>query len=105
MLSRQPSVVETERDPFLAFSTDEIAGMDKEVEDILSGDSDSEETSVEGRETTSEEDSLTGEEPRGHKRSSEVIALDDDNALDTPINKFRRGEEIPSDFEVGENRF
>jgi len=101
LLSRQPSVVETERDPFLAFSTDEIAGMDKEVEDILSGDSDSEETSVEGRETTSEEDSLTGEEPRGHKRSSEVIALDDDNALDTPINKFRRGEEIPSDFEVG----
>jgi len=101
LLSRQPSVVETEKDPFLAFSTDEIAGMDKEVEDILSGDSDSEETSVEGRETTSEEDSLTGEEPRGHKRSSEVIALDDDNALDTPINKFRRGEEIPSDFEVG----
>ena len=40
-LSRQISVVDS--DPFLAFSTEDIAGMDKEVEDILSGESDSEE--------------------------------------------------------------
>ena len=30
-----------EADPFLAFSSGDLADMDKEVEDILSGDSDS----------------------------------------------------------------
>ena len=38
-LNRQPSVAEA--DPFLAFSSGDLADMDKEVEDILSGDSDS----------------------------------------------------------------
>ena len=37
-----PSVSETVSDPFLAFSTEDIEGMDREVEDILSGESDSE---------------------------------------------------------------
>jgi len=36
---RQHSVAES--DPFLAFSSEDLAGMDKEVEDILSGESDS----------------------------------------------------------------
>ena len=39
---RLPSVSETVSDPFLAFSTEDIEGMDREVEDILSGESDSE---------------------------------------------------------------
>lgn len=107
---RQASVVEREKDPFLAFSTDEIGAMDKEVEDILSGDSDSEEEEAGGEKprleeegvSTSSEESLRGEVPRGFKRkSSECHLEEDDNAMDTPLHKFRRGEEIPSDFEVG----
>ena len=71
VFSRQPSVAEA--DPFLAFSTEDLAGMDKEVEDILSGDSDSDsdsEVGLEGddvKEGSSSEDSLTGVS-RGHKR-------------------------------------
>ena len=38
-----------ETDPFLAFSTEDLAGMDKEVEDILSGESDSEDVSTHAR--------------------------------------------------------
>jgi len=106
---RQASVAE--KDPFLAFSTDEIGAMDKEVEDILSGDSDSESGESEEDKprpeeeavSTSSEESLRGEVPRGFKRkSSECHLEEDDNAMDTPYHKFRRGEEIPSDFEVGE---
>jgi len=113
---RQASVVETEKDPFLAFSTDEIGAMDKEVEDILSGDSDSDTDESGGEKecggekprleeegvSTSSEESLRGEVPRGFKRKSSECHLEgDDNAMDTPYHKFRRGEEIPSDFEVG----
>lgn len=103
--ARQPSVVEA--DPFLAFSTEDIEGMDKEVEDILSGESDSDEDGPPGAEdrnssSTSEEDSLSGDMPRGHKRKSGDVEDDDveDSNLEAPLEKFQRGEDVPSDFEV-----
>ena len=104
VFSRQPSVAEA--DPFLAFSTEDLAGMDKEVEDILSGDSDSDtdgEAGLEGDDVrddgSSSEDSLTGVS-RGHKRK--MNAADDnaegeeeeeeDSNLETPTKKFISGE-------------
>ena len=75
VLLRQPSVAEA--DPFLAFSTEDLAGMDKEVEDILSGESDSDsdgEAGVAGDrdDGSSSDDSLTGVS-RGHKRKLDTI--------------------------------
>lgn len=79
--------------------------MDKEVEDILSGDSDSEDDGEGGVAGGSEveggsesEDSLTGVS-RGHKRKLETIQ-EEDSQLDTPGTKFKNGEEVPSDFDV-----
>lgn len=84
--------------PFLAFSDEDLKGMDKEVEDILSGDSSSseDEEKVEQPkiESSSSEDSLTGEMPKGQKRKK---PLDDDDA---PADRFRRGEDVPSDYEI-----
>jgi len=110
-LARQPSVVEA--DPFLAFSSEDILGMDKEVEDVLSGESDDEddnEVSVLNRHdeddrpmSSSSEDSISGELPRGHKRKSGDIEEDpddDESNLEMPLLKFQRGEELPSDYEV-----
>ena len=100
--NRQPSVAEA--DPFLAFSSEDLAGMDKEVEDILSGDSDSEDDGEGGvaggseQEGSESEDSLTGLS-RGHKRKLETIQ-EEDSQLDTPSARFRNGEEVPSDYEV-----
>ena len=98
MFSRQPSVAEA--DPFLAFSTEDLAGMDKEVEDILSGDSDSDtdgEAGLEGDEVrddgSSSEDSLTGVS-RGHKRKLDDVAdneegeEEEDSNLETPTKQF-----------------
>ena len=80
--------------------------MDKEVEDILSGDSDSEDDGdggvAGGSEASESEDSLTGVS-RGHKRKLETILEDeveDDSQLESPRVKFRNGEELPSDFDV-----
>jgi len=118
--ARQPSVAEA--DPFLAFSTEDLAGMDKEVEDILSGESDSDSSEGEGglaggwgpgQGGSSSEESLTGES-RGHKRKSgdrvdkeegvtDIGGLEQDSEdtnLEAPQAKFRRGEGVPSDFEV-----
>eukprot|EP00092_Neocalanus_flemingeri_P023037 GFUD01024971.1.p1 GENE.GFUD01024971.1~~GFUD01024971.1.p1 ORF type:complete len:799 (+),score=264.70 GFUD01024971.1:65-2461(+) len=114
--SRQPSVAEA--DPFLAFSTEDLAGMDKEVEDILSGESDSDSSEGEGGINggwgaggSSSEESLTGES-RGHKRKhgeAEEGTTDgggleqdsEDTNLEAPPRvKFRRGEGLPSDCEV-----
>jgi len=109
--NRHPSVVES--DPFLAFSSDDIKGMDKEVEDVLSGESDTDKDSedldddeeeVERRgSSSSEEEFLSEEQPRGHKRKSGDQCEDDedeDSNLEQPLLKFQRGEELPSDFEV-----
>ena len=102
VFTRQPSVAEA--DPFLAFSTEDLAGMDKEVEDILSGDSDSDtdgEAGLEGDEVrddgSSSEDSLTGVS-RGHKRKLDDVADHDeegeeeDSNLETPTKQFISGE-------------
>jgi len=102
--SRQPSVVEA--NPFLTFSSDDLAGMDKEVEDILSGESESsdDEDDEVGRtgDGSSSEDSLTGTS-RGHKRKLETIMendeFDQDSNLETPMAKFKKGEQVPSDYE------
>ena len=104
-LGRQPSVAEA--DPFLAFSTEDLAGMDKEVEDILSGESESEsegEGGVAGGSWgecggSSSEDSLTGE-TRGHKRKVGAEEEEEDSNQEPPAHKFRRGEGVPSDYEV-----
>ena len=100
-----------EADPFLAFSSEDLAGMDKEVEDILSGESDSESDGDDGDndglgdgdDGSSSEDSLTGVS-RGHKRKLETIIEDegneDESNLETPSSKFKKGDEVPSDYEV-----
>ena len=111
MLMRQPSVAEA--DPFLAFSSEDLAGMDKEVEDILSGESDSDSDGEggdndclgNGDDGSSSEDSLTGIS-RGHKRKLETIQEnegddeEEESNLEAPSSKFKKGEEVPSDFEV-----
>ena len=102
VFTRQPSVAEA--DPFLAFSTEDLAGMDKEVEDILSGDSDSDtdgEAGLEGDDVrddgSSSEDSLTGVS-RGHKRKLDDVTEHDeeeeeeDSNLETSTKKFMPGE-------------
>ena len=90
VFTRQPSVAEA--DPFLAFSTEDLAGMDKEVEDILSGDSDSDtdgEVGLEGDEVrddgSSSEDSLTGVS-RGHKRKLDDVADHDEEGEEEDSN-------------------
>jgi len=102
--SRQPSVVEA--NPFLTFSSDDLAGMDKEVEDILSGESDSDDDDDgdvgQTGDGSSSEDSLTGIS-RGHKRKLETIMeneeFDQDSNIEAPIAKFKKGENVPSDYE------
>merc|ERR1719264_475402 len=80
-LARQPSVAEA--DPFLSFSSEDLAGMDKEVEDILSG----EESDSEGEEQencwkreaandSSSGESMSGDHPRGYKRVREIEGAD-----------------------------
>ena len=93
--------------PKLAFSNEDLAEMDKEVDDMLtsesSSDSDPEpedpEEGCQKDENESSEDSLTGEMPRGQKRKmSKNDDIDEDN--DGPADRFRRGEDVPSDFEI-----
>jgi len=110
--NRQPSVAEA--DPRLAFSSEDLSSMEKEVEDILSGESDSDSTDEDGKcdnvgldaEGSSSEESLTGES-RGHKRKKEEEDSNSDEGLDSedtnldpPQSKFRRGLGLPSDYEV-----
>ena len=104
-----------------------------QVEDILSGDSDSESDGEgglagggAGEGGSSSEDSLTGLS-RGHKRKLDTIQVpchqpgkyftgikkiffqedekdEEEDSLSqeaAPGTKFRRGEDVPSDFEVG----
>merc|ERR1712098_521682 len=84
--------------------SDDLAGMDKEVEDILSGESDSDDDDDVGQtgDGSSSEDSLTGTS-RGHKRKLETIMeneeFDQDSNIEAPIAKFKKGENVPSDYE------
>ncbi|KAG5874474.1 hypothetical protein JTB14_009197 [Gonioctena quinquepunctata] len=107
--------------PLMSFSSDDIADMDKEVEDILDNDSDSSEDEtkknpieehIETAElitrssSSSSEDSLTGEYPKGYKRKREEEnnLLEEYNSTEDdefPSVKFRRGENVDDvlDFE------
>merc|ERR1719323_767170 len=89
---------------------EDMSSMEKEVEDILSGDSSSSDEDPEGGtnktsgtkskckvESSESEDSLTGEVPRGHKRKKPENDSDDDLGM---IDRFRRGEGTPSDYEI-----
>ena len=113
----QESLPET-LNPFLAFSSEDLKGMDKEVEDILSNedstssDDDSDDSSssdvktppnessvpaepaepVAGpdlSESSSSDESMTGELPRGMKRK-----FADGNGDDDPLERFKRGEVV-----------
>ena len=99
-LARQPSVAEA--DPFLSFSSEDLAGMDKEVEDILSG----EESDSEGEEQencwkrevandSSSGESMSGDHPRGYKRGREVEGDEEEREM----KDGRKGED--SDCEGG----
>lgn len=83
----------------LAIKDDDLADMDKEVEEMLSASSDSEiEEESKNIQDSSSEDSLTGEMPKGQKRKAEenYNSSDESEAED----KFRRGEDVPSDYEI-----
>jgi len=113
---RQPSVAEA--DPFLSFSTEDLAGMDKEVEDILSGsgESDSDEEDVgeggvqgqgwDGVGDSTSEDSLDRETPRGHKRAMcrELEESGEDTNMEPPERRRRGsdGDDLGSDDSGGE---
>ena len=85
--------------------------MNKDVEDFLSGESDSDtdgeaELAADDEEKedgSSSEDSLTGVS-RGHKRKIEEVddeEAEEDSNLETPGKQFIAGEDVPSDYEVG----
>ncbi|CAH0391919.1 unnamed protein product [Bemisia tabaci] len=111
--------------PLMSFSSEDIATMAGEVEDILgSSESDSEEKTVgpsqvietlaqsqdSSNSSSSSGDSLTGENVRGwcsRKRrreatDTEVDADIDDEEEESLSTKFRRGEALPSDLDLGD---
>lgn len=110
--------------PLMSFSSADIADMDREVEDIFN-ESESEGESKRPEdiltkklkskdtedESSSSDESLTGEHPHGwnpknnRKRSrddQEAEAEDESTADEFPSTKFRRGEELSSDLEFGQ---
>lgn len=113
--------------PLMSFSSDDIADMDKEVEDMLDDESDSDDDankkgthalkSAPARKEEEEEnssssgESLTSEYPRGFKRARS--SQKQDAAIDTegiessldefPSTKFRRGEKLDSDLDLGDS--
>lgn len=108
--------------PLMSFSSADIADMDKEVDNILDDESDSDDGKEAEKpelpaqllpktddESSSSAESLTGERIRGHKRSREDTknASDDevgDSSLDEfPSIKFRRGEMLDSDLDFGQD--
>ncbi|RZC34003.1 RNA polymerase II subunit A C-terminal domain phosphatase [Asbolus verrucosus] len=104
--------------PLMSFSSADIADMDKEVEDILDDESDSSEdetpakvkvAALKGNEentsSSSSEDSLTAEYPKGYKRKREENNLINDlnNSTEddeSPSIKFRRGELVDSELDL-----
>lgn len=109
--------------PLMSFSSADIADMDKEVDNILDDESDSEEgnevvekTDLPSQllpksddESSSSGESLTGEHIRGHKRRREETKnTSEDEAGDSsldefPSTKFRRGEMLDSDLDFGQD--
>ncbi|KAK9736853.1 NLI interacting factor-like phosphatase [Popillia japonica] len=112
--------------PLMSFSSDDIADMDKEVEDMLDDDSESDDEAkrkptlrqeveitrkMEEDNSSSSEESLTGEYPRGfkrsrssHKKDGAIDTEDVESSLDEfPSTKFRRGEKLDSDLDIGDS--
>lgn len=94
-----------------------------QVEDIMDADSDSEdepktnsatiENANNKEESSSSDESLTGEYPRGFKRNREnhgklqceqTVEEDGNSSADEfPSTKFRRGENLDSDMDIGDS--
>merc|ERR1711913_31838 len=78
--------------------------MGKEIEDELTSDSsssDEEKADLTVKEPLeSSDDSLTGEMPKGQKRKRPPRKNDEDSDEDGPVERFRRGENVPSDYEI-----
>ncbi|KAI4468785.1 rna polymerase ii ctd phosphatase [Holotrichia oblita] len=112
--------------PLMSFSSDDIADMDKEVEDMLDDDSESDDEAkrkhtlrqeieithkIEEENSSSSGESLTGEYPRGfkrsrssHKKDGAIDTEDVESSLDEfPSTKFRRGEKLDSDLDIGDS--
>lgn len=106
--------------PLMSFSTADIADMDKEVDNMLDDESESDESESEGTEvqqpvtlnkgeSSSSEESLTGEHIRGHKRKREGTGNESEDdpvesSLDEyPSVRFRRGETLESDLDFGQD--
>ena len=87
--------------PKLAFSNEDLEEMDKEVDDMLTSESssDEEEENV-NMNRESSDDSLTGELPRGLKRKMSKNEVDEESDDDGPADRFRRGMELPDDYEI-----
>lgn len=83
--------------PLLAFSSDDIADMDKEVEEIFNEDSDesdNETANVDGKkiyEESSSGESLSGERPRGWKRRKSERWKDLVMSIDDPDEEQQNG--------------
>merc|ERR1712048_982546 len=82
--------------------------MGKEIEDELTSDSSSSDEETAAADLTvkeaglleSSDDSLTGEMPKGQKRKKPPRKNDEDSDEDGPVERFRRGENVPSDYEI-----
>jgi len=101
------SLPEAVMNPFLAFSDETLKDMGNEIDDELSSDSSSDSepdvTNAKdpGQLLESSEDSLTGEMPKGQKRKRKTPRNnDEDSDEDGPVERFRRGENVPSDYEI-----
>eukprot|EP00088_Acartia_fossae_P068995 TRINITY_DN8893_c1_g1_i2.p1 TRINITY_DN8893_c1_g1~~TRINITY_DN8893_c1_g1_i2.p1 ORF type:complete len:756 (+),score=217.81 TRINITY_DN8893_c1_g1_i2:78-2345(+) len=108
--SRQHSVAES--DPFLAFSAEDLKGMDKEVDDILSGESDNESSSSDdfdghggggdggdargGTRAKRENDEDLGTCIQMRRRSSSESSLDSLSAAEAPRGHKRKADDVRS---------
>lgn len=110
--------------PLMSFSSADIADMDKEVDNILDDESESDEVNEADDETelpkkftksddessSSSGESLTGEHIRGHKRKrgEENNTSEDEEGRESsldefPSTRFRRGEMLESDLDFGQD--
>ncbi|XP_012277661.1 RNA polymerase II subunit A C-terminal domain phosphatase isoform X2 [Orussus abietinus] len=101
--------------PLMSFTQEEIANMDKEVEEDMSDqemmdpDLETEDTEIEDsqgeisptkKRRTGDDSSIDdSSSSQGHIR--DVDDLDDDD--DDPATRFRRGEDLPDDLDLGDN--
>ncbi|XP_039276137.1 LOW QUALITY PROTEIN: RNA polymerase II subunit A C-terminal domain phosphatase-like [Nilaparvata lugens] len=104
--------------PLMSFSSEDIADMDAEVEDICNesesdGEGDAQERPAKRKKfestfendesSSSSADSLSGENIRGWSKKRlkpEEPDMEEEESLNT---RFRRGEELPSDVDLGED--